>query len=42
MSGNENSSLEEQIYAIKVRIRELEDKIAEVKTEALEHRRRRS
>jgi predicted nucleic acid-binding Zn-ribbon protein len=42
MSGNENSSLEEQIYAIKERIRELEDKLAEVETEALEHHRRRS
>jgi uncharacterized coiled-coil DUF342 family protein len=41
MSGYDSGPLEEQIYAIKERIRELEDKIAEVKTEALEYFRRR-
>jgi len=41
MSGYDSGPLEEQIYAIKERIRELEDKIAEVKTEALEYHQRR-
>ncbi|MEM0451467.1 MAG: hypothetical protein QXO17_07875 [Nitrososphaerota archaeon] len=42
MSGTESGSIEDQIYAIRERIRELEDKIAEVKAEALEYHQRRN
>lgn len=42
MSGYESGSIEDQIYAIRERIRELEDKISEVKAEALEYHQRRN
>ncbi len=42
MSGYESGTLEDQIYAIKERIRDLEDKISEVKAEAMEYHQRRN